>query len=175
MVAGPNERKNQIGKSTALGGSGTSLAQNSAARRALAAEVTIKAVSQSRRSPDQNLTHAQLRLKDSKEGLNQLGMSQFPKQKEGWDWCVKGANQPAHPSMKKSTADGEVIRGLSRAESYVPCPDGVEKPFFGEARAYGESAGWDGRMRGGELARTGWAGTFPISHSRGCMPWAAGG
>eukprot|EP00931_Biecheleriopsis_adriatica_P006587 TRINITY_DN107972_c0_g1_i1.p1 TRINITY_DN107972_c0_g1~~TRINITY_DN107972_c0_g1_i1.p1 ORF type:complete len:213 (+),score=28.43 TRINITY_DN107972_c0_g1_i1:74-640(+) len=185
MVARPmvatTGRRAQVGQSQALGSSGSmTMTENTAlaARRALAASVTIKAVEEDRKSREPALSGSDLRIAEAKEGLNQLGMSLFPRPKESWDWAFTRRQPLEAPGMKKSASsvalmkDPEVPRGLSRSESYVACRDG-EKPFFGEPRAHGEGV-WDGRMRGGDLARSGWAGTFPLSHQRGCMPWAGG-
>mmetsp|Transcript_42225 Transcript_42225/g.78568 ORF Transcript_42225/g.78568 Transcript_42225/m.78568 type:complete len:177 (+) Transcript_42225:56-586(+) len=175
MVA-TNQRRT-VGQSQALGtgGSVMTLAQNSATRRALAASVTQAALEKARLEREPPMTHYEMRQKEARCGLNQLGLSSFPREnKGGWGWCVKGRNTPELSGLKKSmsvtefaadSSGGPVISETSREEG-----EG-EKPFYGEERPYGEAV-WDGRMRGGELARNGWAGTFPLSHQRGCMPWA---
>eukprot|EP00435_Cladocopium_sp_Y103_P024646 s1584_g6.t1 len=179
-MAALTSQRRQVGQSQVLGhgGSEVTLAKSSDIRRALAASVTRAALERARAEREAPMNGFEQRQKEAREGLNQLGLSSVPKDKteKGWGWCVKGRQPPDLAGLKKSFSgaelrtDGEVIRGLCRAENYDSCPEG-ERPFFGEQRAHGAEV-WDGRMRGGELARNGWAGTFPLTHQRGCMPWA---
>ncbi|CAK9017725.1 unnamed protein product [Durusdinium trenchii] len=195
MAAFPSQQR-QVGQSHALGhgGSEVTFAKNSDLRRALAASVTRAALERARAEREASLSGFEQRQKaavrmgttkagegcpetvkeEAREGLNQLGLASFPKQEEkGWGWCMPARQIPDIAGLRKSPstvpvqprANGEVIRGLCRAESYSSCPEG-EEPIFGEARAYGD-VNWDGRMRGGELARNGWAGTFPLTNQRG--------
>ncbi|CAJ1409780.1 unnamed protein product, partial [Effrenium voratum] len=172
----------RVGQSHVLGhnGSQMTLAQNSATRRALAASVTHAALERARAEREAPLSTLEHRQKEARAGLNQLGLSSVPKAKaeKGWAWCVQGRQTPDISGLQKAASladlrnsEVEVVRGLCRAEGFAPCPEG-ERPFYGESRAHGEEL-WDGRMRGGELARNGWAGTFPLNHQRGCMPWAS--
>eukprot|EP00442_Polarella_glacialis_P038533 CAMPEP_0115068566 /NCGR_PEP_ID=MMETSP0227-20121206/12043_1 /TAXON_ID=89957 /ORGANISM="Polarella glacialis, Strain CCMP 1383" /LENGTH=182 /DNA_ID=CAMNT_0002454811 /DNA_START=120 /DNA_END=668 /DNA_ORIENTATION=+ len=178
-----------LGKSTTLGNGATLSMNPSDVRRAVVSQVTANAVAANQKSlwRESGLTGEERRMKDAKEGLNNLGMSLMSKGHDaGWGWCMGGRQQPAlGDGLQKShsntslhrpvsfPADNEQSMGLSRSESTSRMqsePHG-ETPFFGEPRAFGDN-GWDGRMRGGGLARSGWAGTFPLTHSRGCMPWA---
>eukprot|EP00931_Biecheleriopsis_adriatica_P031111 TRINITY_DN18274_c0_g1_i1.p1 TRINITY_DN18274_c0_g1~~TRINITY_DN18274_c0_g1_i1.p1 ORF type:complete len:183 (-),score=30.85 TRINITY_DN18274_c0_g1_i1:87-569(-) len=114
------------------------------------------------------LTGPEMRAKEAKEGLNSLGLSKCPKaEKKGWGWCVDAPNR-AHQMSSSVAFDlneqavsvasrpGQSL-GFSRADSYDPIPHG-ERPFFGEPRPLGFGA-WDGRMKGGKMARNGWHGT----------------
>lgn len=183
MVASSQSRS--IGKSQALGGGGSAvtMAQNSATRRALAASVTQAALERARLERDPPMSAYEMRQKEARAGLNQLGLSSFPRdEKGGWGWCVQGRPPIELSALKKSLSAADVRSelgadvGVSTEEARTQLEeegplDEAEKPFYGEARAYGDEV-WDGRMRGGELARNGWAGTFPLTHQRGCMPWA---
>uniref|UniRef100_A0A6T1LLS8 Uncharacterized protein n=1 Tax=Alexandrium monilatum TaxID=311494 RepID=A0A6T1LLS8_9DINO len=110
------------------------------------------------------------------EGLNAMGKDSIPRPQAGWDWCM-GSRPPPRVTISGS---GRLPGGLRKSESVpelagaslLPGKVGLApQPFFGEARTFGEPV-WDGRMRGGTLARSGWAGTFPCTHSRGCGSWA---
>eukprot|EP00933_Yihiella_yeosuensis_P001025 TRINITY_DN101605_c0_g1_i1.p1 TRINITY_DN101605_c0_g1~~TRINITY_DN101605_c0_g1_i1.p1 ORF type:complete len:173 (+),score=22.28 TRINITY_DN101605_c0_g1_i1:76-594(+) len=171
---GEYQKRGGIGQSSALGVGGAQLA----VRQEKVKQITIKAIQAGNASLGAYAPrYSNSRNQEAQEGLNNLGKSLMPKEKSGWGWCVAGNRPPQHPGgagLRKSQSSGDikpVDNPLTRSESYVACPNG-EMPFFGEPRSFGDQV-WDGRMRGGALAQSGWAGTFPNSCSRGCMPWAS--
>eukprot|EP00440_Ansanella_granifera_P049085 gb/GFBE01053182.1/.p1 GENE.gb/GFBE01053182.1/~~gb/GFBE01053182.1/.p1 ORF type:complete len:322 (+),score=70.75 gb/GFBE01053182.1/:1-966(+) len=90
-----------------------------------------------------------------------------------WQWCTGGRkmldDSRAPPSPEKMTMlrSQSLPQALAGA-SLLPGSDGAPaSPFHGMAtRKFGQSAGWDGRMRGAKLARNRWAGTFPEKEAR---------
>lgn len=89
-----------------------------------------------------------------------------------WRWCL-GGRQSEAPKASKLWLEAETTyKELGRSTSEPNFQPGVApEPFYGEPRDFGLGV-WDGRMRGGPNARNGWAGTFPLTHPRGCAPWA---
>eukprot|EP00930_Biecheleria_cincta_P086099 TRINITY_DN75464_c0_g1_i1.p1 TRINITY_DN75464_c0_g1~~TRINITY_DN75464_c0_g1_i1.p1 ORF type:complete len:193 (-),score=34.93 TRINITY_DN75464_c0_g1_i1:55-606(-) len=158
---------------------GVTLLPNSASRKDAVTAYVAKAMAYAQankvRLPE--LTTQELRAKESREGLNNIGRASMPQARaKGWDWCFgsqhqQQADETAKHGLSRSSSmpgggfapmpeDSAAARkeGFSRFSSFDPCPHG-ERPFFGEARALGDKA-WDGRMKGGQLARDGWNGTF---------------
>eukprot|EP00929_Paragymnodinium_shiwhaense_P044323 TRINITY_DN22736_c0_g1_i1.p2 TRINITY_DN22736_c0_g1~~TRINITY_DN22736_c0_g1_i1.p2 ORF type:complete len:130 (+),score=17.27 TRINITY_DN22736_c0_g1_i1:90-479(+) len=83
-----------------------------------------------------------------------------PHLKQDWKWAITPVKErPSGP------AEGRPVR-----KHDVDVAQPVLGGFFGVSRQFGVGM-VDPRMRGGQLARDGWAGTFPSSHPRGCPPW----
>jgi len=90
---------------------------------------------------------------------------------EKWQWCMGGRKplplgqlSPAEIKMVKSTSMPTTLPGPSTLYGNM---GGTATAFHGSpTRKFGASNQWDGRMRGGKLARDGWAGTFPAKEGR---------
>eukprot|EP00929_Paragymnodinium_shiwhaense_P035729 TRINITY_DN19258_c0_g1_i1.p2 TRINITY_DN19258_c0_g1~~TRINITY_DN19258_c0_g1_i1.p2 ORF type:complete len:347 (+),score=74.27 TRINITY_DN19258_c0_g1_i1:82-1122(+) len=89
-----------------------------------------------------------------------------PRESRGkWGWCLGGRAAPYLGEI--STEEKQMIMTKSLPE-LIPGHSlmggnlgGEVSPFHGlQTRKFG-GRHWDGRMRGGPLARSGWAGTFP--------------
>lgn len=101
---------------------------------------------------------------------------------ERWGWCntVKSGRPPLeHHEVPVPEHQKQLGRSASDP-NFGPCllsgRPGREPPgaFHGEPRQFGHRAhATPGLMRGGKLAEDGWAGTFPLTCSRGCYPWGA--
>mmetsp|Transcript_87414 Transcript_87414/g.182929 ORF Transcript_87414/g.182929 Transcript_87414/m.182929 type:complete len:156 (-) Transcript_87414:343-810(-) len=102
------------------------------------------------------------------QGINKLGASSIPAESKGWDWC----RRTSRPSIDSGSQFGgsdfaasDLLRSMSSPSmgaSLLKGQLGQEpEPYHGEARSFGVSV-VDCRMRGGRLARNGWAGTFPL-------------
>mmetsp|Transcript_119975 Transcript_119975/g.311419 ORF Transcript_119975/g.311419 Transcript_119975/m.311419 type:complete len:205 (-) Transcript_119975:67-681(-) len=120
-----------------------------------------------------------LKMVQTPEGLDKL--YRLPKDAKGWNWCLQDPAKRGPPIKRNNSCmvgtytkaeerfAQQTLR-LIRPES-MPTIGGqsmlgglrgtAPEPFHGEARAFGDE-GWDGRMRGGRLARHGWAGTYPV-------------
>mmetsp|Transcript_119980 Transcript_119980/g.373673 ORF Transcript_119980/g.373673 Transcript_119980/m.373673 type:complete len:329 (-) Transcript_119980:9-995(-) len=87
-----------------------------------------------------------------------------------WNWCMGGRpdltlGQPTMRDMHltKSRSVPTMLGGISTLTGNIGNPS---SPFHGQhTRKFGVG-NWDGRMRGGKLARDGWAGTFPSKEAR---------
>eukprot|EP00927_Polykrikos_kofoidii_P057708 TRINITY_DN51899_c0_g1_i1.p1 TRINITY_DN51899_c0_g1~~TRINITY_DN51899_c0_g1_i1.p1 ORF type:complete len:152 (-),score=19.55 TRINITY_DN51899_c0_g1_i1:38-493(-) len=93
-----------------------------------------------------------------------LRKNTMPHAKQDWAWAITPETRPGPP-----------MTTLRIEQDPEPTPRTVQRgtsgPFHGVDRQFGIQC-VDPRMRGGQLARDGWAGTFPCSHSRGVAPWA---
>eukprot|EP00747_Dinoflagellata_sp_TGD_P191750 gnl/TRDRNA2_/TRDRNA2_55572_c0_seq1.p1 gnl/TRDRNA2_/TRDRNA2_55572_c0~~gnl/TRDRNA2_/TRDRNA2_55572_c0_seq1.p1 ORF type:complete len:243 (+),score=20.77 gnl/TRDRNA2_/TRDRNA2_55572_c0_seq1:64-792(+) len=89
---------------------------------------------------------------------------------KGWDWCLKGRQQMVSPADAKAESPTGQKMEKSQSDSGLLASN-ANPGFHGERRQFGQGV-WDPRMRGGKLARDGWAGTFPLAHPRGCHPWS---
>mmetsp|Transcript_88191 Transcript_88191/g.273263 ORF Transcript_88191/g.273263 Transcript_88191/m.273263 type:complete len:325 (+) Transcript_88191:95-1069(+) len=87
-----------------------------------------------------------------------------------WNWCMGGRPDVVlgQPSMRDMmlTKSRSLPQGLSGISTMAGNMGGTSSPFHGvHTRKFGKGI-WDGRMRGGKLARDGWAGTFPSKEVR---------
>jgi len=87
-----------------------------------------------------------------------------------WNWCMGGRKpaalgQPTAMDMHltRTRSLPQALTGISTLSGNI---GGPPSPFHGlHTRKFGTGT-WDGRMRGGKLARDGWAGTFPSREIR---------
>eukprot|EP00933_Yihiella_yeosuensis_P001574 TRINITY_DN10260_c0_g1_i1.p1 TRINITY_DN10260_c0_g1~~TRINITY_DN10260_c0_g1_i1.p1 ORF type:complete len:249 (+),score=42.16 TRINITY_DN10260_c0_g1_i1:141-887(+) len=88
-----------------------------------------------------------------------------------WKWCTSGREIPNFKT-EMSEEESTMLRSQSLPQmlpgsSLLVGAEGMEqRPFHGMATRRFGGRNWDGRMRGGKLARTGWAGTFPEKEAR---------
>lgn len=89
-----------------------------------------------------------------------------------WKWCMGGRKVMDLGAL--SPKDTAIARTMSMPTT-LPGPStlngnmgGSASAFHGtQTRKFGQNGGqWDGRMRGGKLAKDGWAGTFPAKEGR---------
>jgi len=87
-----------------------------------------------------------------------------------WGWCMSG--RPTKGLGISSPEEQEMIRTrslpvmIAGSSMLVGNLGGEQSAFHGmHTRKFGPTR-WDGRMRGGRLARDGWAGTFPAKEAR---------
>lgn len=83
-----------------------------------------------------------------------------------WNWCRGGRKLLENPNMPLSPERSQLLRSTSlpqtwAAASMLPGADGAPAaPYYGlGTRRFGDTGGWDGRMKGSKLARNKWAGT----------------
>jgi hypothetical protein len=89
-----------------------------------------------------------------------------------WRWCLGGRPTPPDPRGELTDEQSQMLKSQSlpsmlSGKSMLIGAEGAEaSPFHGSStRRFGQG-NWDGRMRGGKLARDGWAGSFPEKEAR---------
>lgn len=156
------------GRAASVASSGYSAMASSVAARREAAEDALNFMSPS--------SSRSVVREDPQSSLEKAATS------ERWGWCntVKDGRPPlTHHEVP--VPEHRAALGKSASDpNFGPCllsgRPGREPPgaFHGEPRQFGHRAhATPGKMRGGKLAEDGWAGTYPLSCSRGCYPWGA--
>mmetsp|Transcript_39513 Transcript_39513/g.113261 ORF Transcript_39513/g.113261 Transcript_39513/m.113261 type:complete len:168 (-) Transcript_39513:186-689(-) len=166
MVAKPNQRRGDAeGAASGLAAAGSSVVSPADARRqaVLSAHAARMQTQKADYPPEGGFMKS--------EGLNKLGAGAMQPENRGWDWCRKGRATLEMPTRPNKGSNFDMMPGGSIPRSNSSPALGVSllggkngqnpEAFHGAARSFGVEI-VDCRMRGGPLARNGWAGTCPV-------------